>query len=156
MQRASGLMFGRLAHHYFRDSAVVLKGEGQDGTNLVLAFTERWGEANRLESVGVTPALLGEILHHVSACESECCKEAHVRYKAVEPFIMDGTLPGGGSLALVSVFQSGYRGDFTPLSRKNGFGDVIDALKPFILWFLENEHFWEWPELAETAALKIG
>jgi len=48
-----------------------------------------------------------------------------------------GKFPGGDGIVLVAAFMGGI--DNVGISRKSGFGDAIDALKPLLLWFQKNE-----------------
>jgi hypothetical protein len=146
IRRAAGLTFAKIFNHYFGDTAVVLIKEGPEGEDLRFAASELWLRANTSPDNGINNED-GEIaFEHVKRCDSAACIEANQRFAAILPFIKEGKIPGGGSVAITSVFVSrGSYGEAMAYSREDGFGEAIDGIKPFFLWFIDHPNDWKWP-----------
>jgi len=148
VKRAAGYVYGTLMNHYLGNGSIVLVGEGPEGIDLKFAATDRWLETNQPANFGVTKEDSDEFTAHVEGCQSQKCREAYQRLRKVTPLFSTGRLleKNGEGIALMSVFQGrGYR-DELRLKRENGCGDIIDEIKPFLEWYVDDKDFWKWPE----------
>ncbi len=146
IKRIAGWVFADMLHFYFGDTALVFLKEGPGGTDIKFAATKRFVVANSVLNFGMTQDEADEFLAHVESCSSPECVEAAKRIKTIDSFFEEGKIPGGAPLALISVFQSRMERDVCGISRDNGFGEAIDQILPFIMWFIEDRDFWKWPE----------
>lgn len=146
IKRAAGWVFGHLFNYYFGDGTIVLVGEGTDGTDVELAITSAWLDANHCNNFGMDRGASSEFIAHNEKCQSLQCIQAGERLRAIGPFFGEGKLPGGAAVAIVSVLEGKSRNCRTVLRRENGFGNSIDEIKPFMEWFIGDMEFWLWPD----------
>lgn len=137
VRQSAKWLFGSLLNHYMGNAAIVLHGEAADGSDIRLAATKQWLEANHVGKMGVGPEEGKEIILHVQQCKSDCCKKAWERVLMATPYARRGQLPGGDGLALVSAFGGGVTDIM--LSRGEGMDNAIDEFKRFAPWFEERE-----------------
>ncbi len=147
IKRSAGWVFGHIFHHYFGDGSLILPREGPDGSDLIFSATIPWLEDNHVSKFGLaTSEMATEFSLHVANCQSPQCVEALNRLNLLAPFFGGKGLPGGEAIALVSVCERKDRFSKVVLTRKSGFGEAIDEIKPFLLWFALEKDFWKWPE----------
>lgn len=146
VKRAAGWLFAHMFNFYFGEETVILSGEGPDSKDVEFFITHSWLEKNHATAFGFTDDLADEFNAHVSKCSSPACIEARRMIDAITPFIIKGSLPGGGAIAIVSACEGKRRSDRIRLDRKSGFGSVIDEIHPFIRWFTKDRSFWVWPD----------
>ena len=146
VKRAAGWIFAHMFNFYFGEATIILVGEGPDGSDVEFFITPLWLEKNHTNAFGFTNDLSSEFDTHIKKCTSAECIEANRRIEAIVPFLSKGKLPGGDAIILISACEGKRRSDKLYLSRKNGFGSVIDEIYPFIKWFTEERDFWIWPD----------
>ena|SRR3989338_6759660 len=137
----AGFSFAKMFHHLFWDSTLVLAGEGRDGGDLRFSAKDKWMEVNQLATLGISQNDGGEFLEHVKGCASTQCIEAKRHFDLVFELLKSGRLPGGEAFAILAAIERSVRRDIR-VSRKNGFGDGIDQIKPFIFAILDHPDDW--------------
>lgn len=142
-----GRTFASLIFSYLKGSSLILAGEGENGDNIEVTITEQWIRANEISDFELTEKEAREIVLHLEECESPGCIEIRERYKAMQPFLSKGKLPGGDLVIWMRIFNS-MQPKNCVISRNSGdeFESAVMAIKPHLEWFLgDDRHLWAWP-----------
>lgn len=141
----AGYLFGDIMNFLFGDSTIVLVGEGENGEDLNFAATDDWMNANHASRLSDNIQEEAQAYTvHVQDCNDPRCVTAKARLNAISQYMAEGKPPGGAGIAILSSCCNRLSTEKVLLVRGNGWGDAIDQLKLFILWFTEDKDFWVW------------
>jgi len=145
IKRTAGWVFAHMLYHYFGQCKIILEGEGPDGNDLEFAATLKWLELNHVNNFGLFEDDVEEVNGHINSCNNPQCIAARKRLDMITLYFQKGALPGPDALTVMSVFRKSNSLSSEFRISKGKFGDDIDDLKKFILWFTEDKDFWVTP-----------